>query len=104
MTFFSGSFDTLTFILLMCRIGRAPNNNPIYSYIQQEATLHSLLISGNCCTCFGWFFHTSSGAHTTVSTAAGICRNTVTVICRYRGRVGTYATHSTFKPVPTLLR
>ena len=30
----------------------------------------------------------SSGAHTTVSTASGICR-TVTATCRYRGRVGT---------------
>jgi hypothetical protein len=57
-------------------------------YIQQDATLHSLLISGNCSTCFGWYFHPSSGAHTTVSTASGICR-TVTAICRYHGRVGT---------------
>jgi hypothetical protein len=31
---------------------------------------------------------TSSGAHTTVSTASGIC-HTVTAICRYRGRLGT---------------
>jgi hypothetical protein len=30
----------------------------------------------------------SSGAHTTVSTASGIC-HTVTAICRYRGRDGT---------------
>src|SRR5215475_13887992 len=74
-------------------------------YIQQDATLHSLFISGNCSTCFGWYFHPSSGAHTTVSTASGICHN-VTAICRYRGRVGTglsvlwvaYATHSTLKP------
>ena len=57
-------------------------------YIQQDATLHSLFISGNCSTCFGWDFHPSSGAHTTVSTASGIC-HTVTAICRYRGRVGT---------------
>ena len=32
--------------------------------------------------------HTSSGAHTTVSTASRIC-HTVTATCRYRGRVGT---------------
>jgi hypothetical protein len=32
--------------------------------------------------------HPSSGAHTTVSTASGIC-HTVTAICHYRGRVGT---------------
>jgi hypothetical protein len=53
----------------------------------------------------GWYFHPSSVAHTTVSTAYGIC-HTVTAICRYRGGVGTglsvlsvaYATHSTLKP------
>jgi hypothetical protein len=56
-------------------------------YIQQDATLRCLSISGNCSTCFGWYLHPSSGAHTTVSTAPGIC-HTVTAICRYRGRVG----------------
>jgi hypothetical protein len=61
----------LTLILLMWRIGWAPNSIPIY--IQQDATLHSLFISGKCSTCFGWYFHPSSGAHTTVSTASGIC-------------------------------
>jgi hypothetical protein len=94
----------LTFILLMWRIGRAPNSIPIYSYIQKDATSHNLFISGNCSTCFGWHFHPSSGAHTTVFTASGIC-HTVTAICRYRGSVGTglsvlwvaYATHSTLK-------
>jgi hypothetical protein len=70
----------LTFILLMWRIRRAPNSIPIYSYIQQDATLHSLFISENCYTCFGWYFHPSSGAHTTVSTASVICHNTVTAI------------------------
>jgi hypothetical protein len=39
-------------------------------------------------TRFGWYFHPSSGAHTTISTASGIC-HTVTAIYRYRGRVGT---------------
>jgi hypothetical protein len=62
------------------------NNIPIY--IQQHATLHSLFITGNCSTCFGWYFHPSSGAHTTVSTTSGIC-HTVTAICRYCGRDGT---------------
>ena len=60
----------------------------ILIYIQQDATLHSLFISENCSTCFGWYFHPSSGAHTTVSTASGIC-HTVTAICRYRGSRGT---------------
>jgi hypothetical protein len=84
---------------------------PIYVYIQQGATLHSLFICGNCSTCFGWYFHPSSGAHTTVCTASGIC-HAVTAICRYRGGVGTglsvlwvaHATHITLKPVPTLPR
>jgi hypothetical protein len=56
----------------------------IPKYIQQDATLHSLFISGNCATCFEWYLHLSSGAHTTVSTASGICQ-TVTAICRYSG-------------------
>jgi hypothetical protein len=59
--------SSLTFILLIWRIGRAPNRIPIYSYIQLDATSHSLFISGNCSTCFGWYFHPSSGEHTTVS-------------------------------------
>jgi len=42
-------------------------------YIQQDATLHSLFISGNCSAYFGWYFHTSSGVHTTVFTASAIC-------------------------------
>jgi hypothetical protein len=87
-SWFSGGQIVLTFILIMWRIGWAPNSIPIYSYNQQDATLHSLFISGNYSTCFGWYFHQSSGAHTTVPTASGIC-HTVTAICRYRGRVGT---------------
>jgi hypothetical protein len=31
--------------------------------IQQDATLHSLFISGNSSTYFGWYLHPSSGAH-----------------------------------------
>ena len=59
------------------------NKKYIPIYIQQDATLHSLFISGNCSTCFGWYLHPSSGAHTTVSTASGIC-HTVTATGRYR--------------------
>jgi hypothetical protein len=59
-----------------------------YMYIQQHATLHSLFISGNCYTCFGWCFNPSSEAQTTVYTASGIC-HTVSAICLYRGIVGT---------------
>jgi len=42
-------------------------------YVRQDATLHSLFISGNRSTCFVCYFHPSSGAHTTVSTASGLC-------------------------------
>ena len=60
-----------------------------YSNIyRQDATLHSLFMSENFSKCFWWYHHPSSGAHTTVSTASGIC-HTLTVICLYRGRVGT---------------
>jgi len=41
-------------------------------YIQQDATLHSLFIPGNCSACLGCYFRPSSGPHTTVSTASGI--------------------------------
>jgi hypothetical protein len=77
---------SVTLILLMWRIVWAPNSIPIY--IQQDAMLHSLFISGNCSMCFGWYFHPSSGVYTIVSTASDIC-HTFTAICRYRGRVGT---------------
>jgi len=80
------------------------HRNNILIYMQQVATLHSLFISGNCSTCFGWYHHPSQGAQTTVSTASGVC-HTAIATCRYRGRLGTgfsvlwvaYATHSTLK-------
>jgi hypothetical protein len=52
--------------------------------IQQDASLHSLFTS----TCFGWYIHPSSGAHTTVSTASGICHAVTATYC-YSGGVGT---------------
>jgi hypothetical protein len=66
------------------RADRRTHMRKLYSsiYIQQDATLHSLFISGNCCTCFGWYLHASSGAQTTVSAASGIC-HTVTATCRW---------------------
>jgi len=67
-------------------VHKTPQDIPIYT--QQDATLHSLFISGNCSTCFEWYLHPSSRTHTTVSTASGIC-HTVTATCCYRGRVGT---------------
>ena len=52
---------------------RTNHANYIPINIQQDATLHSLFISVNCSTCFGWYLHPSSGAHKTVSTASGTC-------------------------------
>jgi tRNA(Arg) A34 adenosine deaminase TadA len=60
------------------------------------------ILSGNCSTCFGWYFHPTSGVQTTVSTASGFC-HAVIAICRYRGKVENglsmlwvaYASHST---------
>jgi hypothetical protein len=50
---------------------------------KQNTTLHSLFIPENCATCFGWYLYPSSGAHTTVSTASGIC-HTVTARLRLK--------------------
>jgi hypothetical protein len=87
----------------------------IYSNIRVYPTrckFTQFILSGNCFTYFGCYFHPSSGAHTTVSTASGNC-HTVTAICRSRGvelsvwgvrrrvlRLA-YATDSTLKPVPS---
>jgi hypothetical protein len=61
---------------------RGPCIVSIFQYIQQDAMLHSLFISVNCSTCFGWYLRPSSGAHTTVTTVFGTCQ-TVTATCRY---------------------
>jgi hypothetical protein len=38
---------------------------------QLYAQVTEFIYSDNCSTCFEWYFHPSSGAHTTVSTASG---------------------------------
>jgi len=53
-----------------------------------KCNVTQFILSGKCSTCFGWYYHPSSGAQTTVSTASGIC-HTVIAICLYRGRVET---------------
>jgi len=41
--------------------------------VQQYATNYTqFILSVNCCTCFGWFLHPSSGAQINVCTASGI--------------------------------
>jgi hypothetical protein len=61
-----------------------------YSYSNIYTTrcnVTQFIISGNCSTCFGWFYHPSSEAQTTVPTAYGtsIC-HTVISNRRYSGR------------------
>jgi hypothetical protein len=74
----------LKFIVILCVMLRETESVPVCT--QQDTTLHSLFISGNCSTCFGWYLHPSSRAHTTVFTASGIC-HTVTATCHYHGGV-----------------
>ena len=69
-------------LLLLRRVITYSNIYPTRCNVTQ------FILSGNCSTRFGWYLHPLSGAHTTVSTASGIC-HAVTVTCRYRGRVGT---------------
>ena len=59
--------------VLPFNVHRSLHRKYIPIYIQQDATLHSLFISGNCSTFFAWYHHPSTGAQTTVSTASGIC-------------------------------
>jgi len=68
-----------------CAVGGVRLYSNIYS---TRCNVTQFILSGNCSTCFGWCYHPSSAAQTTVSTASGIC-NTVIAICRYRRRVGT---------------
>jgi len=65
-----------------------PRTATILQYISNKMQLHTVyLYLETALTCFGWYFHPSSGAHTTASTASGIC-HTVTATCRYRGGAG----------------
>jgi len=56
--------------------------------VQQDISIYRLFISVNRSTCFGWYFHPSSGAHVNVSTAPGISK-TVNANCRERDWTGT---------------
>jgi hypothetical protein len=71
----SGISDQHKTLLTICKF--------IPIYVQQDATLHSLFMYGNCSTCFGWYLHPLSGAHTTVSTVSGICHTVAVdkVVC-----------------------
>jgi hypothetical protein len=54
-------------------------------YVSNKMQLYTVyLFLENCSTCFGWYIHPSSGAHTTVFTVYGTYQ-TVTATCRYCG-------------------
>jgi len=57
---------------------KTTSNSNIYP---TRCNVTQFVLSGKCSTCFRWYLHPSSGAHTTVSTASGIC-HTVTATCR----------------------
>jgi hypothetical protein len=71
-------YYTLNFILLMWRIGRAPNSIPIYSYIQQDATLHGLFMCG-----VRHPQHTQTGSNSSTIAADSSNGVTNTRCCRY---------------------
>jgi hypothetical protein len=77
-----------TFLTLSTRFAHINILSSYSNIYPTRCNLRQFILSGNCSTCFGWYFHPTSGAHTTVSTASGIC-HAVTAICRYRGRVRT---------------
>ena len=61
----------------------------IFQYISNKMQLYTVyLYLETALYVSGGTLHPLSGAHTTVSTASGICHN-VTTTSRYRGRVGT---------------
>jgi hypothetical protein len=67
---------------------------------QQDAHVTEFILSDSCYTCFGRYYHPSSRAQTTATTASG---NRYTVLLS--AAIGeAYATHNTLKPVPTLPR
>jgi hypothetical protein len=54
----SDSFETIYVCVLSdCKRAGTTYCTYILIYIQRDATLHSLFISENCSTCFGWYFH-----------------------------------------------
>jgi hypothetical protein len=78
-------YEAVEIVVLPFKVYGSVHRKYIQIYIQQYTNLHSLFICGNCSTCFRWNHQRTSGAHTTVSAASGIC-NTVTAICRYSSR------------------
>jgi len=55
----------------------------ILIYIQQDATLHSFILSGNCSTCFGLSVHTHTSSNSSTIAAGSSNGVTNTRCCRY---------------------
>ena len=51
--------------------GPLHRNNILLYKSQQDAHVTEFILSNNCSTCFGRYYHPSSGAQTTVTTASG---------------------------------
>jgi len=49
--------DVTTSNVVVFNVKGSVHRKYIPIYIQQDAALHSLFISGNCCTCFRWYLH-----------------------------------------------
>jgi len=69
LTLYVTSDDQSITVLFLCSMVHA-SCNMLSITVQQDVTIYSLFISANCSTCFRWYFHTSSGAHITVSTVS----------------------------------
>jgi hypothetical protein len=51
--------------------GSVHRNNILLYKSQQDAHVTEFILSDDCSTCFGRYYHPSSGAQTTVTTASG---------------------------------
>jgi hypothetical protein len=51
--------------------GSVHRNNILLYKSQQDAQVTQFILSDNCSTCFGRYYHPSSGAQTIVTTASG---------------------------------
>ena len=58
--------------------GSVHRNNILLYKSQQDAHVTEFILSDNCSTCFGRYYHPPSGAQTTVTTTSGN-RYTVTL-------------------------
>ena len=47
---------------------------------QQDAHVTEFILSDNCSTCFGRYYHPSPGAQTTITTASGNCYTVIDLL------------------------